>query len=237
MTSDGRIDFKKIVDFRLMLKRRYFYNTKLSKTFMVWTGNNSDNRVSHENIQERSRALGFPLNMKESKCLINIACGKKSSSMECTDFFNLIFNDQLFDKLVEGGLHNIKHGSYDSFTKLLDNTSKSVTKDNIVDHLRKVLNQRKIPSKINKEQIFSLCMNSSISSSNHFDHILNEMCDDHKSDDGQIDLSFLMDNNKSLNEVQNNDSGQLKYVLSKNKREIPINQIELNFSKIVKVKL
>ena len=235
-TPSDKCSISKVLDFRMLMKRRYFYNKELSKIFLNWT-HTEKNVIHPRDIELMSKCVGFQLNNKEAELLITLATHGVSNQMECTDFCGLIYQDEYFAEIMKENSKN-SNLTEDILRKSIQKADKTINDIALSKHLQKEfasLKEDTVPidvfmKKVSKPQFLNDL---------GFQRAVEEYVIKNTNENKRVSLKSLLSVETSTQNdinIQINDEEKLESLLLKNKRELPINQFEQNYLKITKLR-
>jgi hypothetical protein len=257
-TDDQKFNIKKVLDFRSLIKRRYYFQNDFAKIFFAWTGNNRS-KITTEDIERMSQKIGVPLNAKESQFLMQLASRRTSKYLDCKNFCDMIFKDGFFDYISKESddTHSLPENELKEFISkkalefgqivLLNQIQTAVKKGRL-----QLTDKSSNFSELSKKEFATLVANQQskqcetwIPESTQQSTILNAVFDQYKNPQQKVDIHDLLkvelqDEHKLLASSRINSSTQAKgqdidYFLRKNKREVPFNKLESSFRNIVNV--
>ena len=258
-TAENDFKINKVIDFRNTLKRRYFFSKDIGKIFGAWN-RSEKGKISGKDIEEMSEGLGIPLNKKESQILLSIFAKGDSDHLRCKNFCDIIFKEDFFNYLVsKGEFENIKDES--EIKNLIKIRENEFGKEKRIFDLKKGLEKdfkgvwknRPVAETFTKEEFVNEFLQNQAADHLKFDNMQNKLealdglFEKLKNDQGTVNIRDLCE---PLSEAQkrrlsvqpnfvphsNAKINKFDFFLTKNKREIPINQLENDFKCINRVK-
>jgi len=258
-TDEQKFNFKKVLDFRSLIKRRYFFQNDFAKIFFAWTGN-SRSKITTEDIERMSQKIGVPLNSKESQLLMQLASQKNSKFLDCKNFCDMIFKDGFFEYISHDDKIN-KNLEEDELKEFISKKSLEFGQLVLLNQIQSAVKKGKLEltdpasnfSELNKDEFAKLVTNQQtkqyetwIPDSMPNNTICNAVFEKFKNTQDKLSIHDLLkvelNNESKLPSSRVSSSTQpkghdLHHFLRKNKREIPINKLELSFRGIVHVDL
>lgn len=257
-TDEQKFNIKKVLDFRSLIKRRYYFQNDFAKIFFAWTGN-SRSKITTEDIERMSQKIGVPLNTKESQLLMQLASQRNSKYLDCKNFCDMIFKDGFFD-YISNDVHINTAFQENDLKEFISKKSLEFGQLLLLNQIQTAVKKGKLEltdpssnfSELNKEEFAKLVANQQtkqyetwIPESTQNTAVCNALFDKYKNTQEKVSIHDLLkvelqDEHKMLTSSRIGSSTQPKghdlgHYLRKNKREIPFNRLESNFRNIVHV--
>jgi hypothetical protein len=254
-TKEQLFNLKKILDFRSLIKRRYYFNKDFAKIFTAWTGN-VRSQITSEDIERMSQKIGIPLNQKESNILLSLAAHENPKFLDCKAFCDMIFKDGFFEYIenetskspnfAENDLTEFIGKKYSEFGQLVVlNQIQNSVKNGKLEMGNHLTNLRELSQedflKMISERPAYFEDRSNQTNATHTRACL-EVFDRFKSPSGKMNIYDLLkvdlqENQKRIIESTKEGNAirelhDFNYYLKKNKREIPFNKLDASFKKI-----
>lgn len=254
-TTGNDFSLKKILDFKSTLKRRYFFTKNVIKIFKIWS-QTEKGKIFWKDIEQMSSKLGLPLNESESKILLSTITKGRKDFANGEDFCELLYNDNFFNYLICKNFADLEDRNPQEINEFVQSKAEvfdeqqrftrfdfSLMKKLECEFKNQVTGN---PINLNLDDFLSYSKKSlnvwTVESENHFKEAfqkygrsgfinLKSFWEQKKSE-----LDFSQPTDEEIKEkVFTNNECELAFYKQKSKIERPINVLESNFKKIMRV--
>lgn len=251
-TAEGGCNLRKVMDFKATLKRRYFFAKEIIQIFKTW-GQTEKGRIMVTDVERMSAKIGLPLNQKEARTLLTVMAKGKRDFVNGDEFCEVLYNDGFFEQLEHNGWDHLGP-SEDDMRKFVNEQAAIFGKEERKRRLEKDLSKRLAQTFKNQvtgknlvvewDEFLGHAKAASVKWDDKDEQTARVEFDQHQVD-GKVNLKayweslngkiIKYDVEKTKVLSQYDTPREQRFYDYKNKRELPVNQVEMNLRKIRRV--